>query len=226
MDRSTPVDQAIVSRKSARAFLPEPVPRALVEHILEVASRAPSGTNMQPWRVYVLTGAALDRFTRVLVEAYLGGGEHRNEWEYYPSTFPEPYLSRRRKVGWELYGLLGIEKGDKERMRTQHARNFRYFDAPVGMIFTIDRGLKIGSWLDFGMFLQNVMIGARGHGLHSCPQAAFAPYHKTIRVALNIPESEVVVCGMALGHIEENAPENRLETERVPVGQFVRFFED
>lgn len=225
-DRSTPVDQAIVSRRSVRAFLPEAVPRAVVEHILAVASRAPSGTNMQPWRAYVLTGGALHRFTRVVVEAYLGGGEHRNEWEYYPSLFPEPYLSRRRKVGWDLYGLLGIAKGDKDRMREQHARNFRFFDAPVGMIFTIDRALKIGSWLDFGMFLQNLMIAARGHGLHTCPQAAFASFHEPIRRALAIPDSEVVVCGMALGHLDADAPENRLETERAPVDQFATFFED
>jgi nitroreductase len=222
------VDAAIASRKSARAFLPTPVPRALVEHILHVSSRAPSGTNMQPWKVYVMTGTALKRFTDALVDAYLNSSaeQHEREHNYYPSPFPEPYLSRRRKVGWDLYGLLNIAKGDKEKMKQQHAKNFRFFDAPVGMIITIDRVLEIGSWFDLGMFAENIMIAARGHGLHTCPQAAFAPFHRVIRRELDIPEEEVVVCGMALGHIDPAAIENTLETERVAVSEFVKFSED
>jgi nitroreductase len=224
--RSLAIDEAISTRRSARAFLATPVPRATVEAILSVSSRAPSGTNTQPWKVHVLLGGALQRFTATLVDAYL---EHSDEvdyeWAYYPSPFPEPYLSRRRRVGWDLYGLLGIEKGQTERMRAQHARNFRFFDAPVGMIFTIDRALEVGSWLDYGMFLQNIMIAARGRGLHTCPQAAFAPYHRVIRAELGVPQAEMVVCGMALGHIDESAPENALATERAPLGEFVRFHE-
>lgn len=221
------VDEAISSRKSARAFLPVPVPRETIEHILAVASRAPSGTNMQPWKVRVLTGAAKARFSDTLVDAYLHhGSEHSQEWPYYPNPLPEPYIGRRRKVGWDLYGLLDISKGDEDKMRTQHARNYRFFDAPVGMIFTIDRIMKIGSWLDFGMFLQNIMVSARGHGLHTCPQAAFAPFHKVIRQALDIPQEETVVCGMALGHIDPDAIENTLQTERAPLHEFVSFFED
>jgi nitroreductase len=119
--------------------------------------------------------------------------------------------------------LLGIEKGDTERMRQQHARNHIFFDAPVGMIFTIDRALEIGSWLDYGMFLENIMVAARGRGLDTCPQAAFAPFHKVIRAELGIPESEIVICGMSLGYGDPDAPENALVTERAPVGEFATF---
>ena len=173
---------AIASRRSVRAFLPTPVPRETVERILAAAARAPSGTNMQPWRVRVLTGAAKDRLSQaVLRAAHDEPDRHASEYAYYPAQFPEPYLSRRRKVGWDLYGLLGIKKGETDKMRAQHARNYVFFDAPVGMIFTIDRVLERGSWLDHGMFLENIMVAARGFGLHSCPQAAFAPFHRVIR---------------------------------------------
>jgi len=220
------VDAAIDSRRSVRAFLPTPVPRETVEEILTVSSRAPSGTNMQPWKVYVVTGPAKDRLSASVVDAFLNhAGEHHQEYKYYPDRFPEPYLTRRRKVGWDLYGLLDIKKGDTERMREQHARNHVFFDAPVGMIFTIDRVLEIGSWLDYGMFLGNIMTAARGRGLDSCPQAAFAPFHAVIRKELGIPESEIVICGMSLGYADANAPENRLVTERVPVSEFATFFD-
>ncbi len=220
------VDEAIRTRRAVRAFTSEAVPREEIEAILSVASRAPSGTNMQPWRVRVLTGTALARFTETMVDAYLHREDEVDpEWSYYPQPIPEPYLSRRRKVGWDLYGLLGIGRGDKARMRSQHARNFRFFDAPVGMICTIERVLEVGSWLDYGMFVQSIMVAARGRGLDSCPQAAFAPYHRIIREALGIPDSELVVCGMALGHADPTAPENALETERVAVDGFVTFLE-
>ena len=223
-DETAIVDRAIVSRRSVRAFLPTPVPEETIRDILRVASRAPSGTNMQPWKVYVVTGARKEALSR----AILGSGvrPEKVEWEeyrYYPDQFFEPYLTRRRTVGFALYGLLGIGRRDVERMRAQHDRNFTFFDAPVGMIFTIDRRLNIGSWIDHGMFLQNVMIAARGRGLHTCPQAAFAPYHRQIRPLLGIPDEEMVVCGMALGHEDESKPENALRSERVPVEEFVTF---
>lgn len=217
---------AIASRRSVRAFLPDPVPRATVERILEAAARAPSGTNMQPWRVRVLTGTAKERLSQAIVHASQTEPErHKADYAYYPAQFPEPYLTRRRVVGWGLYDLLGIKKGETEKMRAQHARNYLFFDAPVGMIFTIDRLLERGSWLDHGMFLQNIMIGARGFGLHTCPQAAFSSYHKVIRAELDIPDSEVVVCGMSLGHEDTAAPENSLRTERETLENFVRFHE-
>lgn len=218
------VDDAILSRRSVRAFLPTPVPRVLVEHILDVAARAPSGTNMQPWRVYVCAGEAKEKLTRAILAAHQSGEKgHERAWKYYPDEFFEPYLSRRRKVGWGLYGLLGIAKGETEKMKAQRGENFRFFGAPVGMIFTIDSRLEIGSWLDYGMFIGNIMTCARGHGLHSCPQAAFAQYHAIIRAHLGIPESETVICGLSLGYEDKAAPANRLRTERAPAAEFARF---
>lgn len=218
------VDEAIVSRRSVRAFLPTPVPDETVKDILRVASRAPSGTNMQPWKVYVVTGERKAALSRAILDS--GIRPEKIEWDeyrYYPDQFFEPYLTRRRTVGFALYSLLGIGRREVERMRAQHDRNFTFFDAPVGMIFTIDRRLNIGSWLDYGMFLENIMIAARARGLHTCPQAAFAPYHRQIRPLLGIPEEEMVVCGMALGREDESKPENALRSERAPVEEFVTF---
>lgn len=217
------VDAAITSRRSLRAFLPTPVPRATVEHLLDVAARAPSGTNMQPWRGHVMAGARLLRFCGAVEAAFLAGVTEARDYRYYPETFFEPYLSRRREVGWGLYSLLGIGRGDTDKMRVQHARNFRFFGAPVGVIFTIDRRLEIGSWLDYGMFLQNVMVAARGLGLDTCPQAAFANFPNTVRAALELPIQDVVVCGMAIGHADPDAVENTLHTTRVPAREFMNF---
>lgn len=220
------VDEAITSRRSMRAFLPTPVPREVVERILDVAARAPSGTNTQPWKVTVLTGAALQRLSTRILAAHddlAGRGKHTEEYPYYPTEWVSPYIDRRRKVGWDLYGLLGIGKADKAAMHAQHGRNYRFFDAPVGLIFTIERILQQGSWLDYGMFLQNVMVAARARGLHTCPQAAFTPYHRLIEDELQLPAGEMVVCGMALGHADPDAVENTLVTEREPVSGFARF---
>ena len=169
------VDEAVASRRSIRRFLPTPVSREMVDHLLTVASRAPSGTNMQPWQVCALAGKQKAALQDALVDASLNHGEeHAAEFPYYPEQFPEPYKSRRRKIGWDLYGLLDITRADKDKMRQQMARNFLFFDAPVGLIFTIDRVLEIGSWLDYGMFMENIMVAAREHGLHTCPQVAFS----------------------------------------------------
>jgi len=220
------IEQAILTRRSIRRFLPNLVKRETVERILSIASHAPSGTNMQPWRVYVISGKAKEKLSSAIIEAHDCGYDlGEREYNYYPSNFPEPYRSRRRKVGWDLYGLLGIEKGEKHRMHKQHSRNYEFFDAPVGLIFTIDRVLEIGSWLDYGMFLQNIMILARGEGLHTCPQASFAPYHKIIRQQVSISEDEVIVCGMSLGEIDPDAPENTLRTDRESVMNFTKFID-
>ena len=218
-----PVAAAITTRRSIRAFLDTPVPRGTVERILDIAARAPSGTNMQPWRAYALAGEPLKRLSAALVAEAMAGTKVEAEYRYYPEAFFEPYLSRRRKVGWDLYGLLGIARGEADRMKRQHARNYDFFGAPVGIVFTIDRRLEIGSWLDYGIFLGNVMTAARGMGLDTCPQAAFAPHHRTIRAHLPITEDEVVVCGMALGHADPAAPENTLVTERMPAAEFCAF---
>nr|WP_279343135.1 nitroreductase [Geothrix paludis] len=223
------VDAAITSRRSMRAFLPTPVPRAVVEDILRVASRAPSGTNIQPWQVHVLTGAAKARLCDRILAIYEDPAElarHEREYEYYPREWTSPYLERRRKVGWDLYGLLGIEKTDKAGMHAQHGRNFRFFDAPVGLIFSIDRIMQVGSWLDYGMFLEAIMVAARARGLHTCPQAAFTQFHRVIAEELAFRPDQMLVCGMALGYANPAAVENRLETERAPVAEFARFVED
>ena len=216
------VDRAVTSRRSVRRFLPTPVPRPIVAAILDAAARAPSGTNMQPWRGYVLTGGPREELCAA-VQAVFDAEEpgHRHEVQYYPDEFFEPYLGRRRKVGWDLYGRLGIARGENTKMRAQHRRNFQFFDAPVGMIFTIHRNLATGSWLDYGMFLENIMIAARGRELDTCAQAAWTHYHRVIRAVLGLAPEEVVVCGMALGYADPDAPENGLVTERVTSDQFM-----
>ena len=222
IDDVAAVDRAITTRRSVRAFLPRPVARATVEQILAVASRAPSGTNTQPWRAYALAGKPKERLTRAIAAAY-DAGESTREFHYYPTKWFEPYLARRRKIGWDLYGLLGIGRAEKERMHAQHRRNYLFFDAPVGLVFTIDRELETGSWLDYGMFLENVMIAARARGLDTCPQAAWMEFPRQIAEVLRLPENEQVVCGMAVGYADPTAIENRLATEREPVTGFTRF---
>jgi nitroreductase len=228
-ESTTAVDTAIVSRRAVRAFLPTHVPRQTVEDILAVASRAPSGVNRQPWKVAVLTGAAKDRLSQQILAAHdadMGAlGADAGEYDYYPTQWVSPYLERRRKVGWDLYALLGIAKTDKARMHAQHGRNYSFFGAPVGLIFTIDRNQPQGSWLDYGMFLENIMIAARARGLDTCPQAAFIGHHRIIAEQLALPAGEMVVCGMSLGHADESAVENRLVTEREPVAAFARFLD-
>jgi nitroreductase len=222
------VDAAISSRRSIRAFLPTPVAREDIEAILEVAARAPSGTNTQPWKAYVLTGAAKEKLSAEVLRAHNDpelGKQHAEEYAYYPREWQSPYIDRRRKVGWDLYSLLGLTRENKAGMHAQHGRNYSFFDAPVGIIFTIDRILEQGSWLDYGMFLQNIMVAARGRGLDTCPQAAFTPFHKIIAEVLQLPENEMVVCGMSLGFADRGKVENTLVTERVPASDFVKFFE-
>lgn len=222
------VDAAITSRRSIRAFLPTPVAREDVEAILQVAARAPSGTNTQPWKAYVLTGAAKERLCARIVATYKDpeqNSQHTEEYAYYPREWKSPYIDRRRKVGWDLYALLGLTRENKAGMAAQHARNFTFFDAPVGMIFTIDRIMEQGSWLDYGMFLQNIMVAARGRGLDTCPQAAFTQFHRLIAEELNLPDNEMVVCGMALGVADRSKIENSLISEREALANFVKFME-
>ncbi len=227
-EQTAAVDAAITTRRSLRAFLPTPVPRASIEEILGVASRSPSGTNTQPWKVYVLTGEAKTGLSRKILAAFNDPAErekHSEEYAYYPTEWKSPFIDRRRKVGWDLYGLLDIAKTDKARMHAQHARNYDFFDAPVGLMFTIDRVMRQGSWLDYGMFLQSIMVAARGRGLDTCPQAAFMQFHRIISEHIGAPANEQVVCGMSLGFADPNAVENTLVTEREPVSSFAHFLD-
>lgn len=223
---SPEVEMAIASRKSIRAFLPDAVPREAIERILALSSRAPTGVNIQPWKVHVLTGDSLTRVSAELLKAHDNPDPNNpHDWEYacYPTKWITPYLERRRKLGFALYSLLGIEKGDKTRMHIQHGRNYTFFDAPVGLIFTINRVLGQASWLDYGMFLQNIMTLARSAGLDTCAQAAFGMFPRILTPLLGLSPDEMVLCGMALGYADPDAPENSLVSERAPVTEFARF---
>jgi nitroreductase len=220
------VEEAITGRHSVRAFLPDPIPRAVIERVLLTAGRAPSGSNAQPWKVWVLEGEAKREISRDLAERYDRGAVGEREFHYYPQVWREPYQARRRACGWGLYGVLGIGRADKEKMHAQHRRNFLFFDAPVGLIFSIDRDLQLGSWLDYGMFLQAIMIGARQFGLESCPQAAFLSFHEVLQRRLRIPETQMVVCGMSLGYPDPTARANTFTPERMRLGDYVTFIEN
>lgn len=220
------VDAAITSRRSIRAYLPQAVAREDISEILRVAGRAPSGTNTQPWKVYVLEGERKRELSSAILAIHNDPEQaklHTEEYAYYPREWVSPFIERRRKVGWDLYALLGLTRDNKAGMAAQHGRNYEFFGAPVGLIFTIDRVMEQGSWLDYGMFLQSVMVAARARGLDTCPQAAFTQYHRVISSALGLPDNEAVVCGMALGYADTTKIENSLITERMPVEEFVKF---
>lgn len=226
------VDAAITSRMSARAFTPQPVPREVLTAILDVASRAPSGTNTQPWKVYVLQGRSRDDLVAKVCAAHDAvradpslAAQYREAYDYYPDKWVSPYIDRRRENGWGLYGLLGIGKTDKDRMHEQHQRNFRFFDAPVGLMFTLDKVMGRGSLVDYGMFLQNIMVAARARGLHTCPQAAWNGFANIILPHVGAGPDEMLVCGMALGHADATDVVNTFHTPRVPTSEFTTWLD-
>lgn len=218
-------DEALRTRRSVRAFLPTPVARREVEELLQLASRSPSGSNIQPWKVHVFSGAKRRQITRTILEAIDRGPreQYQREWNYYPQQWREPYIGRRRKIGWDMYGLLGIPKGDFEATERQRRQNYEFFGAPVGMMFTLEEDLEIGSWLDLGIFIGALATAARGRGLDTCPQVAFMQFHRIVTAHVGAPADEQVVCGMSLGWADPDAIENTLVTEREPVAAFVRF---
>jgi len=231
-DPATTVDVAITSRMSVRAFTSREVPRHVLAHLLALASRAPSGTNTQPWKVYVLQGVSRADLVAKVCAAHDAlradpshAAQYREEYDYYPEKWVSPYIDRRRENGWGLYGLLGIGKGDKDQMHAQHQRNFRFFDAPVGLMFTLDRVMGRGSLLDYGMFLQNLMVAARAHGLHSCPQAAWNGFSSIIKPHIGASADELLVCGMALGYADLSDPVNTFHTPRVAVSEFTKWLD-
>lgn len=218
------VEEAIVSRHSIRAFKPDPVAPDLVRHILEIASRSPSGTNTQPWHVHVCTGNTRDALVAEQHAALMNGQTpDAPEYAYYPDELGEPWKTRQRGLGWGLYGLLGIHRGEKERMLAQHGRNFLLFDAPVGLFFTLHSKLEYGSWIDMGAFMQSVMIAARSHGLDTCPQQSWCTYHSIVKKHLQIPAEHTLAFGMAMGYADMSAVENRLISEREPLSAFAAF---
>ncbi len=228
----TTVDAAITSRMATRAFTQQGISRQTITELLQVASRAPSGTNTQPWKVYVLQGASraalVDKVCATHDAIYANpalAADYREEYDYYPEKWVSPYIDRRRENGWGLYGLLGIVKGDKHKMHLQHQRNYKFFDAPVGLMFTVDRGMGRGSLLDYGMFLQNIMVAARARGLHTCPQQAWNGFSRIILPHIGAGTHEMLVCGMALGYADEAEAVNTFHTPRVPVEDFTHWLE-
>lgn len=215
------VSEAVDTRITCRAFLDKPVPEATVREIIEVAKRAPSGGNLQPWHVYVITGEPLKEFLGIirkkLPDNPFGEG---TEYEIYPKGLTEPYKSRRFKCGEDMYATIGVPREDKAGRLKQFARNFELFGAPVAFFFSIDRQMGIDQWSDLGMFVQTVMLLAREHGLHTCPQEAWAIWYKTVGEFLNMPPEQMLFCGMGLGYMDEAAPINALRTERAPFDEF------
>ncbi len=216
------VEAALGGRRSIRRFLATPVPEATVRAILELSARSPSGANMQPWLVHVVTGAARERLAQAVIAA-ARAGEASPDYRYYPANWFEPYLARRRKVGFDLYALLGIARHDKAAREAQALENFTFFGAPVGLFVTLDRRLDRGSWIDCGMFLQSVLLAARAFGLETCAQASWVRHGGTTRRTLGIGDDQVLISGIALGHPDPDAPENGLVTERAPVDAFTTF---
>ena len=222
--RAGHVLSAIQERRSVRAYTERVVERSELDKILTAAARAASGMNTQPWRVHIVMLKAKAKLTEAIMQERSDGApEPEPEYQYYPEQWPQSHLERCRAVGWALYGLLGIEKGDRVASRAWHDRNYDFFGAPIGMILTLDRALALGSLIDLGMFLEALMVAAEGLGLATCPQAAFASYHAAIRTVLALPSSEMIMCGLALGYEDRSAAPNALRTSREPLDRFVVF---
>jgi nitrobenzene nitroreductase len=221
------VDEVIRARRAVRRYLPRPVPAAMVRDVLEVARHAPSGSNIQPWKCYVVTGGARDQLVADALAAFRTEFQaHGPEYDFYPAELPQPFLGRRGAFGMKLGRALDIDQADMAARMAFMARNFMFFDAPVGLIFTIDRGLERASFIDYGAFLQNVMLAARARGLDTCAQQTWAMLHKVLRARLPIGEGEMVVCGMAMGWADPDGPENRLGLDKESVDSFATFLDE
>ncbi len=218
------VSEALASRITTRAFLKKPVPEETVRAILEQASRAPSGGNLQPWNAHVLTGEPLANLIAAVAETRQThpAGEG-SDYDIYPPNLKEPYRTRRYRCGEMLYGILGIPREDKTARLAQFAKNYDLFGAPVGLFFTIDREMRQGQWADLGMFMQSLMLLAREYRLHTCPQEAWAVFTPTLRRVLDIPDGHMFFCGMGLGYMDETDKVNELRTERASLAEIARF---
>lgn len=227
------VDDAIRSRHSVRAFLSTPVDAQIIQDILEVACRAPSGTNTQPWKVYVITDKKrdemVDRVCKAQLEIYNHpekAAEYQETFPYYPEKWISPFIDRRRENGWGLYGLLNIQKGEKEKMAAQQLRNYQLFDAPVGLYFAVNKAMGIGSKMDISMMIQNVMVAAKARGLDTCPQAAWNHFHPIVLEVLGASDDEELVCTVALGYANPDEIVNTFITPREPVENFTVFLSE
>jgi nitroreductase len=219
------VRDAIATRYSCRAFLPTPVPRAIVRDILDRAARAPSGGNLQPWLVHALAGARLEQIKQELRPRFakeLPRGEGA-EYQVYPPDLKEPYYGRRSRVATQLYDSIGIPREDRPGRYRQFARNYLFYDAPVGLFVSVDRIMGPPQWSDLGGFVQSVMLLARAHGLHSCAQEAWTSWHKTVSAFIRLAPEHILFCGIALGYADPDAPINCWRSEREGVDSFARF---
>jgi len=216
---------AIRDRHSTRAYLDRPVSRDTVEAILDAARHAPSGVNTQPWQVAVVTGASKEKISTALLAARQNREPERPDYPYYPKEWVEPYKGRRKASGLQLYAALQISRDDIGARLKAWNNNYSFFGAPVGLLFFIDRMLSQGSWIDMGMFIQNVMLAARAHGLETCPQASLAEYPDLVRGILGVPDDRAMVCGMALGYADVAQPVNRYRTAREAVSAFTQWFD-
>ncbi len=217
------VTEAIIGRQSIRSFLGDrPVNDELIDDLLNTAARAPSGSNIQPWHVYIVRGDHKARITQVCSDRYLAGDEGVPEYHYYPREWRQPYIGRRRETGFGLYGLLGIDRHDLPAVQNYRVQNYQFFGAPVAVFFTIDRDMEQGSWMDYGMFLQSFMLAAREAGLETCAQAAFCPFHDSVMAILQAPPEQMLVCGMSLGYADPDALINTYRTERIEAKTFTK----
>jgi nitroreductase len=212
--------EAMRDRKSTRAYRDQPVARATIESILDAARWAPSGVNCQPWQVAVVTGAIKTRLSEALLAARKARQPENPDYSYYPKDWQEPYKARRQATGLALYQALNISKNDVLARLKAWNNNYHFFGAPVGLLFFVDRALSQGAWVDMGLFIENVMLAARAHGLETCPQASLAEYPDIVRDILTVPDTRALVCGMALGYADADAPVNNYRTEREPVNAF------
>lgn len=233
MEQIRYVDDAITARHSVRAFLDTPVATETIKDILNVAARAPSGTNTQPWKVYVVTGQKRAEMIERVCAAQQAlfqqpelAEQYQETFAYYPETWISPFIDRRRENGWGLYGLLGIQKGEKEKMAAQQLRNYQLFDAPVALYFTVNKAMGIGSKMDISMMIQNVMVAAKARGLDTCPQAAWNHFHPIVLDVLGAPDDEELVCTVALGYADPDHIVNTFITPREPVENFTVFLDE
>lgn len=217
--------EAMRTRSSTRAFLERPVERATVEAILEAARWAPSGVNIQPWRVAVVQGESRGRIAAAIAAARAAGQAPNPDYTYYPQQWREPYKERRKRCGLAMYRALGVGRDDTDARNAAWERNYRFFDAPVGLLVFLERDLGQGAWVDLGMFIQNVLLAALPFGLATCPQAAMAEYPDIVRELLGVEPRFALMCGIALGYPDPDAPVNRYRTEREPVAEFAAFYE-
>ncbi|MCI3134993.1 nitroreductase [Phenylobacterium aquaticum] len=219
------VTEALETRMTCRAFLTTPVPEATVRAILTEAGRAPSGGNLQPWRVWALSGEALAALKGAITAKIAAGqiSDGQTEYNIYPPDMGEPYLGRKFRAGEAMYAALGVAREDLGSRMREYVRNFELFDAPVGLIFAIDRGLAQGQWADLGMYMQSIMLLAREHGLHTAALESWALWHATVREALDIPPELMVFCAMAMGRRDETHPINQYRSDREPLEAFATF---